>query len=62
MITWEKIVMMMENTVKMTRTMILMKFDERVLRGRRVMIMSYRIVWGVVLSRVRVLGLLMSIY
>ena len=52
----------MENTVKMTRTMILMKFDERVLRGRRVMIMSYRIVWGVVLSRVRVLGLLMSIY
>ena len=55
----EEFVMMVENT------MILMKLDEEVLRGRRVlvrMMMTYRIVWGVVLSRVRVLRLLMSIY
>ena len=62
MITWEKIVMVMENSVKITLTMILMRLDERMLRGRRVMVMTYRIVWGVVLSRVRVLRLLMSIY
>ena len=58
-------VMMMENTVKMTPTMILMKLDEGMLGGRRVMVrmwMTYRIVWGVVLARVRVLRLLMSIY
>ena len=55
----EEFVMMVENT------MILMKLDEEVLRGRRVlvrMMMTYRIVWGVVLARVRVLRLLMSIY
>ena len=35
MIIWEEFVMMMENTVKMTPTMILMKLDEGVLHMRK---------------------------